>query len=154
MSANTRKNARVRTVRQPVEQIWLAGLGALSLTEQEGTKFFRALVRRGEGFEKTTRERLEDVVAATRSAPGNAIARLEEGFSETLEGALRRLGVPSRSEIASLTRRVEGLATTLERQPARRRRMATKTVTRRPAQRPKRRTRTSAPAQTSAASTA
>lgn len=135
MPANTPKSARVRTTRQPVEQIWLAGLGALSLTEEEGTKFFRALVKRGQGFEKVTRARLDEAIAATKAAPGNAVARVEEGITGTLEGALRRLGVPSRREITSLTRRVEGLATTLERRPARKTRVVRKTTPRRPRRR-------------------
>ena len=57
MGQPTRKtNGRTAPMlRDSVGQIWLAGLGALALTEQEGTKFFKTLVKRGEGFERTTR---------------------------------------------------------------------------------------------------
>lgn len=126
MPAHTKNYARGRAMRQPVEQIWLAGLGALALTEQEGGKLFRSLVKRGQGLEKDTRARFGDVVSATKAAPGKAMTRLEEGVSDTLSGVLRRLGVPSRREINTLTRRVEGLATTLERQSARPRRVSRK----------------------------
>jgi poly(hydroxyalkanoate) granule-associated protein len=126
MSANMKQTDRVKELRQPVEQIWLAGLGALALTEEEGGKLFKSLVKRGKGFEKITRNRLEDAFEATRAVPGNAMARIEEGVSDTFSGVLRRLGVPSRREINSLTRRVEGLATTLEKRTAKPRRAAPK----------------------------
>lgn len=125
MSANGRTASRP-ALRRPVEQIWLAGLGALAVTEEEGSKLFRSLVKRGQGFEKESRARLDDVLEVTRAAPGNAITRIEEGMSDAFSGALHRLGVPTRKEIAQLTRRIEGLSATLERRTARPRRPATK----------------------------
>lgn len=125
MSAYTKKGTRNNTLRQPVEQVWLAGLGALALTEEEGSKVFKSLVKRGQGFEKNTRARLNKVMAATKAAPGQAYSRIELGVSDTFSGVLRRLGVPSRREINSLTKRVEGLATTLEKQAPRMRRSTT-----------------------------
>jgi hypothetical protein len=46
---------------------------------------------------------------------------VEEGLDDTMERVMHRLGVPTRREINSLTRRVEGLTTSLEqrRRPAR-----------------------------------
>lgn len=126
MSAQ-KKNSGVRTLRQPVEKIWLAGLGALALTEEEGSRLFKSLVKRGAGFEKETRTRLGDAVAATKAAPGNALVRVEEGVTDTLSGVFRRLGVPTRKEITSLTRRVEGLATTLEQRSVKPRRSVKRT---------------------------
>jgi poly(hydroxyalkanoate) granule-associated protein len=134
MAANNRKTekaGRIETIRQPVEKIWLAGLGALALTEEEGTRLFKSLVKRGQGFEKETRTMLERAVSTTRSAPREAITRLEDGMTETIGGVLQRLGVPTQREINQLTRRVEGLATTLERRPARLRRTTRKPATRR-----------------------
>lgn len=134
MAANikkTEKPGRVEIIRQPVEKIWLAGLGALALTEEEGTRLFKSLVKRGQGFEKETRTMLEQAVNTTRSAPREAMTRLEDGMTETIGGVLQRLGVPTRREINQLTRRVEGLATTLERRPARPRRIASKPAARR-----------------------
>ena len=126
MSGNTRKTTSVRTLRDPVEQIWLAGLGALAVTEEEGTRLFKSLVKKGEGFEKDTRERVEKVMEATKAAPANAMTRIEEGMSDTFTGVLHRLGVPSRREINNLTRRVEGLATSLERRTPKPRKVASR----------------------------
>lgn len=123
MSARMQKpSSRLDVVRQPVEKIWLAGLGALALTEEEGGKLFKSLVKKGQGFEKDMKPRLEEAIDATRHAPGNAMARIEGSVNDTVAGVLRRIGVPSRKEITSLTRRVEGLATVLEKKTARPRR--------------------------------
>ena len=123
MSTNTKKpTSRIDVVKQPVEKIWLAGLGALALTEEEGGRLFKSLVKKGQGFEKDMKPRIDDAIEATRKAPGNAITRIEEGVNGTVAGVLRRIGVPSRKEINSLTRRVEGLATVLEKKAAKPRR--------------------------------
>jgi poly(hydroxyalkanoate) granule-associated protein len=101
-------------LRDSVEQVWLAGLGALAVTENEGTRLFKNLVKQGEGFEKATRERLDKAVKRARAVPGQTMTAVEEGLDETMVRVLHRLGVPTRREINSLTRRVEGLTTTLE----------------------------------------
>ena len=125
MKQATRKNATTSTLRDSVEQVWLAGLGALALTEEEGSRFFRALVKRGEGFERDTKVRLRKAMTAAREAPGAAVTRIETELDDTMTGVLRRLGVPTKREINSLTRRVEGLATTLDRRPPAKRRATT-----------------------------
>jgi poly(hydroxyalkanoate) granule-associated protein len=135
MAQTTRKHDGRTTpmLRDSVQQIWLAGLGALALTEDEGTKFFRTLVKRGEGFERTTKARLDKAVATAREAPGTAMTRIEETFDDTMNGVMHRIGVPTKREINGLARRVEGLAASLERRtaPARRRPRAKATTARR-----------------------
>ena len=39
-------------------EIWLAGLGALSMVEEEGVKLFNTLVSKGEAWEKEGRKQL------------------------------------------------------------------------------------------------
>ena len=41
-----------QTVKESAQQIWLAGLGAFSKTQEEGTKVFDALVKEGEAIQK------------------------------------------------------------------------------------------------------
>jgi glutathione S-transferase len=38
-------------IRDSVQKIWLAGLGALAATEEEGVKIFNSLVEKGEAYE-------------------------------------------------------------------------------------------------------
>ena len=126
MAQTTRKNGGTQAVRESVEQVWLAGLGALALTEEEGSKFFRALVKKGEGIEKRSRARLSDTIEAARSVPSNTLTKLERQVDTTLENVMHRLGVPTRREISSLSRRIEGLAQSMERTPRPRRATATR----------------------------
>ena len=106
MSRMIKSTSRTPMLRDSVEQVWLAGLGALALTEEEGIRFFKRLVKKGEGFEKETRARLGKVVTRAKAAPTEAMERFEAQLEDTRTGALHRLGVPTTREIDSLTRRV------------------------------------------------
>lgn len=123
MSATTRKGSTTKPVlRESAERIWLAGLGALAVTEEQGTKLFKNLVKKGEGFEKETRSLLEKQIATVRHAPSTAMRRFEGGVEQTMTDMLHRFGIPTRREIHTLTRRVESLADSLEKRAVRRHR--------------------------------
>jgi poly(hydroxyalkanoate) granule-associated protein len=126
MTQVTRRNGGTQAMRESVEQVWLAGLGALALTEEEGSKFFRALVKKGEGIEKRSRARLSDTMHAARNAPSTTLSKIERQVDTTLENVMHRLGVPTRTEINSLSRRIEGLAQSMEKAPRRRRASTTR----------------------------
>jgi poly(hydroxyalkanoate) granule-associated protein len=115
MAQTTRKSKGTLVLRESVEQVWLAGLGALALTEEEGSKLFKTLVKRGEGFERTAKKQLQKAVATAKEAPGTALTRIEQGLDDTISGVLDRVGMPTKREINGLARRVEGLSNTIER---------------------------------------
>ena len=123
MSQATKKASRKQPVlRESAERIWLAGLGALALTEEEGTKLFKSLVKKGAAFDKATRSRLDKQIATVKDAPSSAIRRIEGSVEHTMTGMLHRFGIPTRREIHSLTRRVESLADSLEKKTTARKR--------------------------------
>lgn len=126
MSAtNKRSNNKPPVLRESAERIWLAGLGALAITEEQGTKLFKSLVKKGEAFDRATRSRLDKQIATVKDAPTTAIRRLEGSVEHTMTGMLHRFGIPTRREIHSLTRRVESLADSLEKKaPSRKRRVS------------------------------
>ena len=99
-----------RELKESAQKIWLAGLGALSVAEQEGAKMFDRLVERGREFEGKGRERMEEA----RSKVQDAASDVEERIDEKVASALRRFGVPSRDEIRELTQRVEELNAKIE----------------------------------------
>lgn len=117
--------------RESVEQIWLAGLGALALTEEEGSKFFRSLVKKGEVVERRSRARVEGTVTAAKGAASVAVSKIERGVDNTMENVMHRLGVPTRREITGLTRRIEGLTKSMEKKPLRARKTTALPRTRR-----------------------
>jgi poly(hydroxyalkanoate) granule-associated protein len=120
-------------VRESAHKIWLAGLGALAVAEEEGSKLFKSLVEQGERFESAGKERLKEAkrgadqaaerarrvagetAERARHATEGAWEQIGGAFDDRLAKALHRIGVPSRDEIASLSRRVEELTRAVER---------------------------------------
>ncbi len=106
-------------------KVWLAGLGALAVTEEEGGKFFNNLVDKGEKFEaqrKGDLETVKDKAGEAIEAVGSRWSKLESVVDERVGKALDKLGLPSRSEIQDLSQRVEELTaklSELETKPAR-----------------------------------
>jgi poly(hydroxyalkanoate) granule-associated protein len=107
-------------IKESAHQIWLAGLGAFAKTQEEGRKVFEALVKEGSSIQKRTvkmtEDKLAEVTGRFAKVAGNMQKqangtwdKLESVFEERVERALSRLGVPTRREIAQLTKRVEEL---------------------------------------------
>ena len=97
---------------QSAQKIWLAGIGALATAEEEGSKLFNSLVKKGEGYEAQGKQRVGDVRARVEQIVGQAegsMERLGDALDEKVADAIKRLGVPSRDEIAQLTKSVEDL---------------------------------------------
>lgn len=109
-----------RSLVESAQQIWMAGVGAFTRAQGEGSKLFEALVKEGMSIEQTTRklatgkvdavrDAVEDRVGVVRERASDTWDRLEKVFEERVQRALNRLGVPSREDLADLTARVESL---------------------------------------------
>ena len=96
-------------LRESAQRIWLAGLGALSVAEEEGSKMFTSLVERGERWEKEGRERAERGRERARSRVSETVGEVESRIDERVTETMHRFGVPTRGEIRELSRRVEEL---------------------------------------------
>lgn len=98
-------------------KIWLAGLGALSVAEEEGSKLFKRLVERGETFEARLEHQGERAAAAAKGARARA-ERVADTVGGTLEesvaSVVQRLGVPTRSELQALGKRIEELTAKID----------------------------------------
>lgn len=153
-------------VRASANRIWLAGLGAFALAEQEGGKLFKSLVKKGESIETVGRERFEQVrdsvgaaaeaakerldsaTGEMRERAGGAWSKVERELDDRVASALEKVGVPTKGEISRLTRRIEELTELVERQ-AKARRGATGTGSRGGAKKPSRPSKKPAGARTS-----
>lgn len=128
-----------RALRESVEEVWLAGLGALAVAEEEGNRVFNNLLKRGEKLEnrlvkrgtevekaieksieqrrdavqKAGRQRMNAMTTQVESFTNDTVARMNRGVDETMTRVLHRIGVPTAKEIADLTKRVEALRATL-----------------------------------------
>lgn len=121
MAKTMDKEVKLPVIGDSAYQLWLAGLGALSIAGDESGKIFKTLVKRGKTFEHAARGRLEDVrdrLDIRRAAEG-AVDRLQGGLDEGMTDVLHRLGLPTKKEIEGLTRRVERLTKALEEKPVR-----------------------------------
>jgi poly(hydroxyalkanoate) granule-associated protein len=127
---STARKARTRTgkaqanVIENVQQVWLAGMGAVARAQKEGPAAFQEAV--AEGLQLLTRSRttaekmIRDVFTSAQGSVQSRIGSAREQATETwdnLEGlfqsrvqrALQQIGVPNASEIRLLTKRVAEL---------------------------------------------
>ncbi len=110
---NKAKNAGVPgDFRRYTQQIWLAGLGAFSRSDEEGGKFFDALVKAGEEIEHRTREAagmVEEVRGRMREKASDTLGRVERVLDDGLASTLGRLGIPSQRDMDHLNARLDAL---------------------------------------------
>ncbi len=97
--------------------VWLAGLGALATVEEKGTEMFNDLIDRGKNFEESRRERLEKAREEAEKQGEEALKRIEEAseetsmfFTDTVNQAMERFGVPTRKEVDRLSDQVSKLS--------------------------------------------
>lgn len=121
-------------IAESAHKIWLAGLGALASAEEGGSKLFKSLVEKGETFEARGKKQFGKVKDKVRSATGKAESTIDaigDTFDEKVSVTLKKLGVPTRSEIARLTKRVEELNKKVDQlKPRAKKTAAKKTTTR------------------------
>jgi poly(hydroxyalkanoate) granule-associated protein len=102
-------------------QIWLAGLGAFSRVQAEGTKVFESLVKQGEVLETRTKRAAVDTAAMAQvvakakvkevqQGVGGTWDKLEHVFENRVERALSKLGVYTKTDMERLTDRVDVLS--------------------------------------------
>ena len=115
-----------QTVRDSAQQIWLAGLGAFSKAQAEGSKMFDALVKEGQDIHAKTRKAAEAKVDEITSTLGKMATKasnqaggnwdkLDQAFEERVARALNRVAVPTNKEIQNLAKRVEKLTANVQR---------------------------------------
>ncbi len=116
-----------KSITESAQQIWLAGVGAFSRAQAEGTKLFDGLVKEGLGLEQTmrkfaggraevVRDVVENRVGQARERATDTWDKLEKVFEDRVQRALVKLGVPSREDLNDLSSRVEALTSELRRQ--------------------------------------
>lgn len=109
-----------RSIVESAQQIWMAGVGAFTRAQGEGSKLFEALVKEGMTIEQSTRklatgrvdavrDAVEDRVGVVRERAVDTWDRLEKVFEDRVQRALNRLGVPSREDLNELSGRVSEL---------------------------------------------
>lgn len=108
-------------VKASAQQIWLAGMGAFAKAQGEGSKVFEALIKEGVSLQRKTQavaeERIGEVTGKMSAMAGEVTNKagaswdkLESIFEARTAKALGKLGVPTAKDVATLTERVDALA--------------------------------------------
>ena len=99
------------TVKESAQQIWLAGLGAFSKAQEEGTKVFESLVKEGLSMQRKTQSAAEDKISEDISSrAAGQWDKLENIFEDRVAKSLAKLGVPSSRDLDVLNARIDALA--------------------------------------------
>jgi poly(hydroxyalkanoate) granule-associated protein len=106
-------------------QVYLAGLGAVSVATNAGETLSDMLVEEGRRAYYRERKRVDALVKSAATEVEQATHVIEDGFNQASRVALGRLGMPTRRDVADLTTRVEQLTAKVD-TLARRRRVAKK----------------------------
>jgi len=136
MATKKKELTRIREdLSEKGRDLWLAGLCALVLAEEEGTKLYDAIVQRGKEIGEESTERFNELVKKGRKVQNQSLKRVDAAvkdleatqkklakrytgqadqymkkLEDVVEDVLERLGVPTRDEVVDLTGRVESLA--------------------------------------------
>jgi poly(hydroxyalkanoate) granule-associated protein len=98
------------TVVESAEHLWLAGLGAYALAQEESVKVFDALVKEGEIVQARTRKLADRKIADIASKAADTFDRIEKLVANRVGHSLSSLGVPSKQDINRLSRNVQELS--------------------------------------------
>ena len=111
--ATAKAGAQKFDIVDSAQQIWLAGLGALSRAQHDGPKLFKSLVAEGgkvqdrtsKTVEKAIKGALENIQSAVSERVSDAKGRaqdtwdnVEKVFQSRVQKAIHELGVPSSRE--------------------------------------------------------
>jgi poly(hydroxyalkanoate) granule-associated protein len=104
-------------------EVWLAGLGALAMAEEQGSNLFsnlvkqgEDLVKRGETIEARGKQQFDAVKKDIDTRREQVADRIEEGrekaetaIYEPVMSALQKIGMPTRGEVQQLASSVDAL---------------------------------------------
>ncbi|QQN26879.1 phasin family protein [Pseudomonas syringae group genomosp. 3] len=133
--ANTKKKiedeqaSTLSDVRLYARKIWLAGLGAYSRVNEEGTQYVKALIRTGEQTEKEVLKTVDETrvaanseiesikgeVSGVKGRVDAQLGRIEGAFDRRVAKALNRIGIPSKYDVDTLSAKLDELTALLER---------------------------------------
>jgi poly(hydroxyalkanoate) granule-associated protein len=109
LAGEATENGLATMIRESANQIRLAGLGAFSMAQQEGSKMFEALVAEGQKVQERPKVAADERLAEMREKATGTWNELEKVFEDRVARALHTLNVPSRHDIDTLSKRVDEL---------------------------------------------
>jgi poly(hydroxyalkanoate) granule-associated protein len=93
-----------------VHKVFLVGLGAAAMAQDELVNLIDKFVEQGESTEKKARESVSEMVENRKKNVEDANKRAEKEMNSRIESTLNRLNIPSRSEIKALDTKITKLS--------------------------------------------
>ena len=117
MMAKKKAKELQNDIMDSAHKVWLAGLGAVSVAEQKGGEFFQELIDKGQKLESRSKQEMEKA-KGTMSGVKTVAESYWETFGRTLDdkmtSVIHRIGVPTKDEIETLTKKVEDLTASID----------------------------------------
>jgi poly(hydroxyalkanoate) granule-associated protein len=98
-------------------KVWLAGLGAVAMAEEEGGKFLSSLMEKGQKLEGKSKEQVEKAkgtVAGMKTVAESYWETFGRTIDDQMTTVIHRIGVPTKDEIEALTKKVEDLTVAVD----------------------------------------
>ena len=134
--ADTKRKAKQRASEftQQLENVFLAGLGAMSNDQKMGSETFDALVKDGKKFRKEASKKTEDLIDDVQSAmrdmgddaqeraeglldrvrDGSRFTKLQSAFDKRVADTMDRLNVPSKNDIDKINKKLNKILRAIE----------------------------------------
>ena len=114
--------SRSDEIKRNSNKIWLAGLGAYAMMEEEGRDAFDRLVEKGQELEKENskgQQQQQQLAADSKldelkSKANQTMDRIERAFDLRVSSALGRLGISRKSDLDLLHDKIDRLAAAIE----------------------------------------
>jgi len=100
---------------ESTRRLWLAGLGTLSVVEEESTGIFDQLIEKGRLVEEKSRKQMKKTKAEIESGSEELAGELSDKLDRQVSGVLQKMGIPSRAQVQDLNLRVEQLSEQVDR---------------------------------------
>jgi len=98
-----------QVARESANQIWMAGLGAVATAKDGSVKLFEELVVAGKEVEDKGRKIAEAKALEVSNKATQTWGKVEGVLQDRVSRALLSLGVPSKSSMADLSKRIDDL---------------------------------------------
>ena len=97
-----------------IRRALLAGVGAVSVAQDEAEKFVHKLIEKGEIAEKDGRSLLTDLAENRKSRAQESGKRVSDELEKRMESLLNRMNIPTKSDIEQLSSKVAELTKKIE----------------------------------------
>jgi len=117
MAKKKKKKELQNDIMESAHKVWLAGLGAVAMAEEEGGKLFSSLLDKGQTLEGKSREQVEKAkgtVAGMKTVAESYWETFGRTVDDQMTAVIHRIGVPTKDEIEALTKKVEDLTVAVD----------------------------------------